>query len=434
MQTIQNYKSIYRCLFIIYFLVTKFHLFHFNLHWLDNLYVITLFTISAGILFLLEAYHKFQQKQKIATTVLLGFLFIFIYGLSTFIHLRRIPLVSMSYLFILLSMFFTNNALEEELKNICCITTTMISIPTIISIIIAVIEHYSHTIFFNYSSFFQETRLIGVIGFYQNPNQVGIAAFIGVMTALIVYFKFNKHFIFIGFAVANTILLLFSDSRSVLLAFIASCILFIMYLFKKQIINRKMIMISIVATIIGLLSFSAYRSTKSENRNIALQIHNLENSINTKKILNILTNQRYDLYSEAISIGLQSPLLGHGANTFVQKSIETYGKKSIASRFTSEDPHNIFVATFFYTGLIGLIIICIIFWNIFKNCVFIIKNSCELSYFLIIACITGIFIYSNLDLNVLFRTQFNAVIFWYLSGYIIALKHKIFNTIKEPIS
>lgn len=430
MNKILEYKSLYKYMFIIYYLLTKFHFFNYNFHFIDNIFIIFILTFFAGIIFIKEFYENFKVNKNVSNELILGFSFIFIYSLSTLINSNRIPLVSISYLFIFFTIFLYNsksyyskeNTLKE-LKNICLIVSTMISVPVTLSIFIAIFETISGNTILNYSSFFQETRLIGVIGYYQNPNQVGITAFIGLITSLIIYAKFNKNILFIFFLISNFILVLYSDSRSVLLSLIFSIIIFIIYLLKMKIIDKKIILFIVGVSCISLLTFSVYRSTKSENRNIFMQINKLEKSINTENILNIITNQRYSLYSEAISIGSKAPIIGYGANSFVKKSIETYGKSSIASKFTSEDTHNIFVSTFFYTGIIGLLIILNLFFKITKKCYQALKISNEVYIFLIISCVLGIFIYSNLDLNVLFRTQFNAVIFWYFSGYILNYNH-----------
>lgn len=425
MTNILKLKQIYKYIFILYYLMTKIHLFRFNFHFLDNIYIISIFTIFAFILVFMEIIEKLKKKTNIfSKELVLGSIFILIYIISTLLNSNRIPIISSSYLFIFFSIFYSNDGsynldtLMNETKNICILISTAISIPSLLSIFIALFEKYTNIIILNTTSFYHNTRLIGAINFYQNPNQVAINSFIGLICSLIVYNRFKKDKIYIIFCLTNIIYILFSDSRSALLALISLIILSVIYIFKKNHINKKLL-ITILTIVIGfVLSFSIYMSTTNEKRNIFRQINQIKSAYTINDLLNIVTNQRYSLYKEAISIGISSPIYGYGSNSFVKKSMEVYKDKSIAAIYTSEDTHNIFVSTFFYTGIIGLTIIIYIFVLLSKECVTLIKNTSEITSYLFVSCLVGIFIYSNLDLNVIFRTQFNAVVFWMFAGYI----------------
>ena len=430
-------KSYIKISFIIYLLIIKFHFMDFNLQVIDNVFFIGLFALLSIIFSIESMFYQLKAKIfKLNISIVLSVLFI-ILGLSTtFINVRKLPLVPISYNIILffLMMYIDSSRvdkefIDKEMTTIFKILSFSISTTAIISLSIVFIESIFNLNLFNYSSFFQETRFVGVIGFNQNPITVASTALIGIATSSILYSRTKKQY-YIIFSIFNLIALLLTDSRGALLGLLGMTLIVSFYYFIKS-KNKKNIIISYLAIVLLLISFSYYNSTKSPIRSLQAtsseaivetegfnENPNLKYAFQETSLLMKLSNGRFYIYREAFILGMKSPIIGNGFNTFVNNSKKEFGDKSYAASFTSEDPHNLVFSVFYYTGILGLIIVGLFFTEIFKNSFKLLKKT-ELEDYIMVGIVFGFFVISMFDYNMFIRVNFYPGMFWTFVGYIL---------------
>lgn len=438
--SISKLKSYVKISFIIYLLAIKFHFMDFNLQIIDNVFFIGGFALLS-IIFSVESfiYHYKNKTLKFNSVLILAALFIILCLVTTYINAKKLPLMLLSYdiiLFYLMMYIDTSRVskeyIEKEKNIILNILSYSISISLIIGLILAFLETKMNMNIFNYPSFFQETRYVGIIGFNQNPVTVASSTLVGLIASAILYAK-NKKIHYFIFTTVDFIALLLTDSRSSLLGLIGLSFIIAIYFFIKT-KNKKVVILSVIALIFLLIGFSYYNSTKSPIRSLNVNpSESTENQSATSteeepkiiltqeenNFLIKLSNGRYYLYREAVILGMKSPIIGNGLNTFVSNSVKEFGKGSYAVVFTNEDPHNIVLSVFYYTGIVGLIIVGLIFVEIFKNSFKLLKNM-NLEDYIMVGAIFGFLIVSFFDYNMFIRVNFYPGIYWALVGYIFA--------------
>ena len=438
--SISKLKSYVKISFIIYLLAIKFHFMDFNLQIIDNVFFIGGFALLS-IIFSVESfiYHYKNKTLKFNSVLILAALFIILCLVTTYINAKKLTLMLLSYdiiLFYLMMYIDTSRVskdyIEKEKNIILNILSYSISISLIIGLIWAFLETKMNVNILNYPSFFQETRYVGIVGFNQNPVTVASSTLIGLVASIMLYTK-NKKIHYLVFIAFDFIALLLTDSRSSLLGFIGLCFIVSIYFFIKT-KNKKVVIASIFAIMFLLIGFSYYNSMQSPIRSLEIntaeppQASNETTSTGEPKILSAqeennflikLSNGRYYLYREAIILGMKSPIIGNGLNTFVSNSVKEFGKGSYAVVFTNEDPHNIVLSVFYYTGIVGLIIVGLIFVEIFKESFKLLKNM-NLEDYIMVGLVFGFLIVSFFDYNMFIRVNFYPGIYWALVGYIFA--------------
>lgn len=405
--------SILRIIFIVYLLLSRINVFGYNLHGLSVTIPMSIFALFTILLYIKKYYGNY--KKLLNKYVIISFLFIVLCVLTSYINVGRIPffnVVSNIIIFYLL-FFIGDDDVKVESNIVFSILCHSISIVSLTTILFAFLEQIGFSMF-GLTSYYQNTRLIGLIRYYDTPNGVAIMAFIGIAISFIKFVE-NK-ILYSIYTISGLLVVFLSDSRSTILSLIL--VVFLVFLIKlflaKSIavnsnINLKYVVIVILVMI--LLVFMLINGKRIESSFVAQDNNNL------KIILDKLTNYRFSMYSEAFFLGCKSPIIGNGLNTFVQNSISHFGDKSYAAVFTGENPHNIFLSLFYYTGILGTTCISYLFYKIIKKSLIRIHDNFQL----FVGCfsiVVGVLFYSILDVNILFHIQVSGYIFWLVSGYI----------------
>lgn len=401
--------SILRIIFIVYLLLSRINVFGYNLHGLSVTIPMSIFALFTILLYIKKYYGNY--KKLLNKYVIIPFLFIVLCVLTSYINVGRIPFFNVVSNIIIFYLLLLDEKTNFEKHFISKILVYSISTVSIISLIFAMFEKIGF-LFFDYTSFFQQSRFIGVIRFYDAPNGVAIISFLGFVLSL--YYFENSKKLYSFFSLSNLIVLLWTGSRSTLLALISFILIILIFLFNKyrKKISKKHIFISF-STFLVISALSIYFITVDR-----IDIIKGFSHVDTNNFLDLITNYRYSMYKEAFILGIKSPLIGNGLNTFVSNSKLWFKDNSFAAIFTGENPHNIFLALFYYTGIIGLVLGCLIFYAIFKNNIKIIKNNHVFKNYCIFGLIIGIFMFSILDVNILFHVQITGYIFWYYCLFI----------------
>jgi O-antigen ligase len=192
------------------------------------------------------------------------------------------------------------------------------------------------------------------------------------------FMQYNYHNLFLAFALLLCLIIIFRIVSSNYKVFVVSCALlmitslytepgraghllficitffFTFYLFAK---NKLALFGSILS--ICIMLFISYHYSADFNRRVQATYTNVlefdvskENSIST----------RYNLAKYSIQKIKEKPLLGHGTGSFVEE-FSSMGDQAIASlQSQHKTPHNNFLFVFFELGIVGLILLLLIFY------------------------------------------------------------------------
>ena len=429
-------KSYLRISFIMYFLIIKFHMFQLNFHFLDNSFIILLFTFLSFILFIYYFQLQISTKNKLyLKEIILSSAFIVVAFLSSYINTNRFPIITLSFDIIMFYLLFYNNIntskdeLNKELTTIMSLLMHIISISSLLNIVFIVLEILFKTSFFNYPLFIVDGRLFGAFGIGVSPSSKSQSILIA-LGACTLLFKQSKKPLIIIYILANLVNLLLMDTRSSLISLLFFTGVLMVYFYKKS-SHKKIILIISLLSVLILPSYAVINSFSAKGRGTADAINNInKKQMDIKAILNILSSNRIYLYEAAIEMVSDSPIIGKGLNTFKDNAIKKYGEDSIVVANTNEDPHNIFISLYYYTGFIGLIICMLLLLSIANECIKLLKTKLDLESHALVGIIGALFIISLFDYNMFLRVYFYAPIFWYLSGYVFYLNYLEHNKIK----
>ena len=139
-------------------------------------------------------------------------------------------------------------------------------------------------------------------------------------------------------------------------------------------------------------------------------------------ILNRWTSGRYSLWKESIDLGNQEWLLGNGVGTLERAASDNLGAESLIVKNKLFNCHNLFINAYYSTGAVGLIVVVVLLAGLGREYVLFVKNSKDQwrSLCLILAAIS-VFIYSMLDIGILFDFRLLSFFFWLISGAIVHL-------------
>lgn len=397
-------ESTLRIIFIIYLLISRISILGYHIH---DFYITVFMSIFAILTVFFYIYNrKYHLKIFFSQKEWIPFLFMMLCLLTSYLNVGRLPLFSFMSQVVIFYLLLYGEKTKTEVDFMSQILVNSISIVTLISLVCACFEMLGYPLV-PITSFFQETRFVGVIRFYDSPNGVAITAFVGMALSL---YYFHKNKILYGiFALGNFISILWTGSRSSLFGLILFLLImafFIIHKYKNKI--GKKLLYGIIFVVLTGVWFFFYDVTINRIAFIK-EFIKVENS----SFLDHLTNYRYSLYKEAVILGMQSPLIGNGLNTFVVTSKALFKETSMAAIFTGENPHNVFLALFYYTGFIGLVLMGYVFYQIFKKNIHILKKECIFENYCLFGLLAGVFAFSMLDVNILFHVQITGYLFWF---------------------
>ena len=219
----------------------------------------------------------------------------------------------------------------------------------------------------------------------------------------------NKNKIFhITMIILNTIMIYLTDSRSslIILAFIFLC--GILFIFKKKLSTKKILHIAIIAVVFSVLFFVLKLVSNSELLSMLMS--------DPYNVLNDLSSLRLNMHVGIIRHMKDSWLLGYGYcnNDFV------------VSTYSIPHPHNVFMATLLYSGIVGLTLFIIF---IILNIQSVIKNiktifSSNLRWILVL--VMSIFIESLFDICIIGAPlNIETLYFWLCLGMITSHEKNI---------
>lgn len=421
---ISNIIFVTRVLFIFYYLFTKFHLFDLTLNFFDNVYLILLFTIISILIYVYNVFRMYKEKKKILFIedyLFIGFIAICI--LSNYINYKKITIIPIcfsiiSYCLYLKPFFINYETMKKEKELILKYLSFFISISGILNIIFALIEKLFNYKLFNYTVFFEETRLIGMFGFYMNATSVGMIYLIGTFSSLYMAISSNKKIYYV-FSVFNILFIFLTGSRGSIIALLTLLFITLLYFAFKNKKVRNAVILALISSILLLGAITINRMQFISTNSDSIVTENTDNDERFMYVLNLITNYRYSMYKEAVTLGMDSPIYGNGINTFIKRSKEVYGVNSIAAKFTNEDPHNLFIAAFYYNGIIGLCIIIAFIVFVVIEGIKNIKINNNVKSYLIFGFLLSNITFSMFAFNIFYGIYVNSFIFWLLFGYIL---------------
>ena len=248
---------------------------------------------------------------------------------------------------------------------------------------------------------------------YFNPNATAIYSYISMMLSLILLLTKNtkSNYFHYGNIFLQIITIILTECRSVYISLLVTLI-FLFLGFKKEIKISNKIISFIIFCFIGLsilvISFIVFRN-------------DLNNGEKLIEILNVLSSGRLSLWIEGIQIFKHYPVFGVGISNINSAARLVLSNNSQIIINYYEQMHNIFMDLLLYGGLIGCFSFLYIFILIIKKIVHIIASR-QLWVYAFVALLLGLFIFSLLDIAILFDTRLPAFVFWMGVALLLRLK------------
>lgn len=429
--------------FILYTFINTLALGYLNI---SNISLSLLIFMWALFIIGYDLFHK-----KIATTK--EFIIIFLYGLTLlFATLFNQKYSNFdSYILALIQMvifilLFNNkntttlSTIKDEIKLIIPFTNILVGLASFISILMYIFNIYDS----------KNGWLIGVsgnrlFGIYFNCNPAAFLACITILLALLAItynLRYQKLYYFNIIIQITYVLLTKCRSALIILAFIATALIY--YLFLKSKGYPRLKKIFIISTlslsiILGSLiadkainSFLYQETTATENRFQLSKIIEASKSLligDSSKAIELLdqvSSGRLELLNTSLEIFQTSPLIGIGANNFRTMGLDLTEGTTIQG-IQVVHSHNIFVEALVTAGIIGFSLFTIFFILCFKKIIYLLNkyndHKCYFSlllFSLIVACETigGMF-----DYGVFYNYSLSTTIAWIFLGYLLRFYH-----------
>ena len=182
----------------------------------------------------------------------------------------------------------------------------------------------------------------------ENENPLGIPDYLALATpvgigALVLFFSKNKYIKILSLFPIFTLVIL--SGRAPILAFVLVLLIYVFYNIK---LTKKHIRNSIVLVLISMFSFTQISNIKSFDRLTSRFKVMSEGDTNQNESLNV----RYDLYNKSYQMFSSKPVFGIGLGAF---GLYARGED------IRDHPHNMFLEVLIEQGIIGLILLLIIF-------------------------------------------------------------------------
>lgn len=328
----------------------------------------------------------------------------------------------------------TITSIKKEISLIIPFTNILVGFASLISIIMY---------FFNiYDS--KNGWIIGVsgnrlFGIYFNCNPASFLACITILLAIlaIIYnYRYKKlHYANISIQVIY-ILLTKCRSALIILALIATALIYYFFLKEKQYPRLKkisVICILCITIIFGSLVINKGINTifnqeeiQEESRfqisKVIEATYSLFTGDSSKalELIDQVSSGRLELLTTSFEIWLKSPVIGIGANNFKKMGMDQTNGITVQS-IQVVHSHNEFVEALVTTGFIGLILFGLFFLTSFKKIIYLLNNCNDKHYFsllifsLIVVCevIGGLF-----DYGVFYNYSLSTAIAWIFLGYL----------------
>lgn len=328
----------------------------------------------------------------------------------------------------------TITSIKKEISLIIPFTNILVGFASLISIIMY---------FFNiYDS--KNGWIIGVsgnrlFGIYFNCNPAAFLACITILLAILaIIYNYRYKKLYYANISIQVIYILLTKCRSalIILALIATALIYYFFLKEKQYPKLKkisIICILCISIIFGSLVINKGINTICNQEEIQeesrFQISKVieatyslftGDSSKALELIDQVSSGRLELLTTSFEIWLKSPVIGIGANNFKKMGMDQTNGITVQS-IQVVHSHNEFVEALVTTGFIGLILFCLFFLTSFKKIIYLLNNCNDKHYFsllifsLIVVCevIGGLF-----DYGVFYNYSLSTAIAWIFLGYL----------------
>lgn len=389
-------------------------------------------------------FNDISQKQM---NINKDFIYISIYGiillLATILNQKYSDLKSYILAIIQIIIFcllFNNQksttitSIKEEISLIIPFTNILVGFASCVSIIMYFFSIYDS----------KNGWIIGVsgnrlFGIYFNCNPAAFLACITILLAIlaIIYNYRYKKLYCVNISI-QIIYILLTKCRSalIILALIATALIYYFFLKEKEYPRLKkisIICILCISIIFGSLVIDKGINTilnqeeiQEESRfqisKVIEATYSLFTGDNSKalELIDQVSSGRLELLTTSFEIWLKSPVIGIGANNFKKMGMDQTNGTTIQS-IQVVHSHNEFVEALVTTGIIGLILFGLFFLSCFKKIIYLLNKCNGKHYFnllifsLIVVCevIGGLF-----DYGVFYNYSLSTAIAWIFLGYL----------------
>ncbi len=328
----------------------------------------------------------------------------------------------------------TITSIKKEISLIIPFTNILVGFASLISIIMY---------FFNiYDS--KNGWIIGVsgnrlFGIYFNCNPASFLACITILLAILaIIYNYRYKKLYYANISIQVIYILLTKCRSalIILALIATALIYYFFLKEKQYPRLKkisVICILCITIIFGSLVINKGINTifnqeeiQEESRfqisKVIEATYSLFTGDSSKalELIDQVSSGRLELLTTSFEIWLKSPVIGIGANNFKKMGMDQTNGITVQS-IQVVHSHNEFVEALVTTGFIGLILFGLFFLTSFKKIIYLLNNCNDKHYFsllifsLIVVCevIGGLF-----DYGVFYNYSLSTAIAWIFLGYL----------------
>lgn len=328
----------------------------------------------------------------------------------------------------------TITSIKKEISLIIPFTNILVGFASLISIIMY---------FFNiYDS--KNGWIIGVsgnrlFGIYFNCNPASFLACITILLAILaIIYNYRYKKLYYANISIQVIYILLTKCRSalIILALIATALIYYFFLKEKQYPRLKkisIICILCISIIFGSLVINKGINTifnqeeiQEESRfqisKVIEATYSLFTGDSSKalELIDQVSSGRLELLTTSFEIWLKSPVIGIGANNFKKMGMDQTNGITVQS-IQVVHSHNEFVEALVTTGFIGLILFGLFFLTSFKKIIYLLNNCNDKHYFsllifsLIVVCevIGGLF-----DYGVFYNYSLSTAIAWIFLGYL----------------
>lgn len=328
----------------------------------------------------------------------------------------------------------TITSIKKEISLIIPFTNILVGFASLISIIMY---------FFNiYDS--KNGWIIGVsgnrlFGIYFNCNPASFLACITILLAILaIIYNYRYKKLYYANISIQVIYILLTKCRSalIILALIATALIYYFFLKEKQYPRLKkisIICILCISIIFGSLVINNWINTifnqeeiQEESRfqisKVIEATYSLFTGDSSKalELIDQVSSGRLELLTTSFEIWLKSPVIGIGANNFKKMGMDQTNGITVQS-IQVVHSHNEFVEALVTTGFIGLILFGLFFLTSFKKIIYLLNNCNDKHYFsllifsLIVVCevIGGLF-----DYGVFYNYSLSTAIAWIFLGYL----------------
>lgn len=330
----------------------------------------------------------------------------------------------------MLCMFFSitdfNGKTRDEIKKeIQCYLFVFLCFVSFLNLITVILVLSGNSVTFFSMTIPQPIRLQG---FFTNPNLLGIYSVLASVFSLYWMNRQKKQWLIllVPNMVVHCLCLYLSDSRTAQIALAFALLVLAIYglarwTWKSLIIMAGIGAVIVMAVVFNPFDFSVFGRNVSFQEKIQ-QLMETEDEQEKEVILNRLTSSRYSLWKESVTLANQKPVLGNGVGTLYSASDNLENDQSSIKQHGYFNCHNLFINAYYSTGAVGLIVVVVLLAGLGREYVLFVKNSKNQwrSLCLILAAIS-VFIYSMLDIGILFDFRLLTFFFWLISGAIVHL-------------